>query len=404
MDHGAFSNENAFLFGSAVLSMCGKDFFIYVRKGLMRIIKRLIFVVIAAFLTMSLLFAGCSGNAARSDAASAESSDEILTIVWQGEGTIISISEIMDLNAVEREAVTIDSDNKESIRQVKGVLLEELLEKYLAISLSDIYSIRFTAGDGYAIEVPPEIVREREVILTYEMDGEQLEEKKKPLRAVIPDERSIYWVHNLIEIELIEGHDIKEITGIVFIDSLVKVLETQDYDYYGSSDRAVLTADLLMEFREEQEQDFIIMLSSDGLEKNEEKEIFKNGYLKITGDGVPAFLDPELPNGMWVKNIFALFYGQTAYVSAFQSMSMFENVEAEGKSGVHLENIVKEAGLAESENYILRALDGYTVEISSEDMGRGLIYIDEGQQLNVYFEDLEGSYSIKDLLSIENKK
>jgi len=244
----------------------------------MRIIKRLIFIAIVAFLMMSLLFAGCSGNAAKSDAAGTESSDGSLTILWQGEETIISISEIMDLNAVEREAVTIDSDNKESIRQVKGVLLEELLEKYLDISLSDIYSMRFTAGDGYAIEIPPEIVQEREVILAYEMYGKTLDENKKPLRAVIPDERTMYWVGNLVEVKLIEGHDIKEITGIVFIDSLIKVLETQDYDYYGSNDRAVLTADLLMEFREEQEQDFIIMLSSDGLEKNEEKEIFKTKW------------------------------------------------------------------------------------------------------------------------------
>lgn len=370
----------------------------------MKIIKRQVFIVIAAFLTVALLFAGCSGNTAKDNTADTGSSDEVLTIVWQNEEIRISISEIMDFDIVEMEAATVDSENKESIRRVKGVLLEDLLEKYLAISLSDIYSIRFTAGDGYAIEVPPEIVQEREVILAYEMYGEPLEEKKKPLRAVIPDERTMYWVGNLIEIELIEGHDIKEITGIVFIDSLVKVLETQDYDYYGSNDRAVLTADLLMEFREKQEQDFIIMLSSDGLEKNEEKEIFKNGYLKITGDGAPAFLDPELPNGMWVKDIFALFYGQTAYVSAFQSMGMFENTKVESYNGVYLENIMKEAGLAESENYILRALDGYTVEISSEDIGRGLIYIDGGEQLNVYFEDLEESYSIKDLLSIENKK
>jgi len=370
----------------------------------MRIIKRPVFAVIATFLITILLFAGCSGNIAKDDAAGEGSSDEVLTIVWQDEEIRISISEIMDFDAVEMEAATVDSENKESIRHVKGVLLEDLLEEYLTISLSDIYSIRFTAGDGYAIEVPPEIMQEREVILAYEMYGEPLEEKKKPLRAVIPDERTMYWVGNLIEIELIEGHDIKEITGIVFIDSLVKVLETQDYDYYGSIDRAVLTADLIMEFREKQEQDFIIMLSSDGLEKNEEKEIFKNGYLKITGDGAPAFLDPELPNGMWVKDIFALFYGQTAYVSAIQCVGMFENVKAGGKSGVYLENIIKEAGLAESENYMLRALDGYTVEISSEDIGRGLIYINEEQQLNVYFEDLEGSYSIKDLLSIENKK
>ncbi len=34
MDHGAFSNENAFLFGSVVLSMRGKDFLFMEERNL----------------------------------------------------------------------------------------------------------------------------------------------------------------------------------------------------------------------------------------------------------------------------------------------------------------------------------------------------------------------------------
>ena len=370
----------------------------------MNMTKRLICALVAVFFIVTLLFMGCSDNTAKNNVTGTVSPDESLNIIWQDKEIRISISKIMDFGAVEMEAATIDSENKESIRQIKGVLLEDILKEYLDISLSDIYSLRFTAGDGYAIEVPPEVLKEREIILAFEMDGEPLEEESLPLRSVIPDERTMYWVRNLVEVSLIEGHDIKEITGIVFIDSLVKALETHDYNYYGSNDEAVLTADLLMEFREKQEQDFIMMISSDGLKKNEKKEIFKDGYLKITGDGAPAFMDPDIPNGMWVKDIFSLFYGQTAYVSAFQSMGMFETAVVKGNSGVYLESIIGSAGLVESENYILRALDGYTVEVGSEDIGKGLIYMDEEKQLNVCFEELEDKYSIKNLLSIEDKK
>ena len=370
----------------------------------MKIIRKTIYAVIGIYIIMSLLFVGCFSNTSKDDITGTESTDEVLTVVWQGEWTRIKISEIMEFNAVEMEAATIDSENEESIRKVKRILLEDILKEYLDISLSDIYSIRLSAGDGYAIEVPSEIVSEREIILAYEMDGEPLGEESRPLRSVIPDERSMYWVRNLVKIDLIEGYDIEQVKGIVFIESLVKVLETQDYDYYGSIDKAVLTADLLMEFREKQSQDFIVMLSSDGLGKNEKKEIFKDGYLKITGEEAPAFLDPDIPKGMWVKNIFALFYGQTAYVSALQSIEMFKNAEAEGKRGVYLESILERAGLVDSESYILRSLGGYTVELDSEDIGEGLIFIDEEGQLNVYFEKLEEKYSIKDLLSIENKK
>ena len=404
MAREAFSKENAFLFGPAVLSMCTERIFYLYERGNYKMIKRPGLIAIIALLMTALLLAGCADGTGKDDIESAGPPDEVLTIIWQGKETEIAISEIMGLDIVEMEAATIDSENNDSTRLVKGILLKDLLEQYLAVELSDIYSIRFTAGDGYAMEVPPEVIKERDIILAYEMYGEPLEEKKKPLRVVIPDERTMYWVGNLAKIDLIEDREIKEITGMVFIDSLVKVLEAQDYDYHGSIDKAVLAADLLMEFREKQEQDFITMLSSDGIEKKEEKEIFKNGYFKITGDGAPAFIDPELISGMWVKNIFTLFYGQTAYVSALQSIEMFENIKSDGNNGIYLDNIIEKTGLIQSDNYILRALDGYTIEISSENIGKGLIYIDERQQLNVYFKDLEDSCLIKDLLSIENKK
>jgi DMSO/TMAO reductase YedYZ molybdopterin-dependent catalytic subunit len=351
-------------------------------------------------LIVLLLFSGCSGSEEKSEGLS----EGVLTIIWQGRETEINISEIMNLDSVEKEVAAVDSENEDCVRPVKGVLLGDILSNYMGIKLSEIYSMRFSAGDGYAIEIPPEVVREREIILACEIDGEPLQEESRPFRAVIPDERTMYWVKNLVKIELIEGHVINKITGIVFIESLIKVLETQDYDYYGSIDRAVPAADLLMEFREGEEQDFIVMVTSDGLEKNESKEIFKGGFLKINGEDSPAFLDPEIPKGMWLKDIFAIFYGKTAYVSAVQGTGMFENIPVEGERGVCLKEIMEKAGMEEYSNYLMRALDGYTVAVDSEDLDNCILYVNEGGQVCTYFEEMGEMYKIKDLLSIENKK
>jgi DMSO/TMAO reductase YedYZ molybdopterin-dependent catalytic subunit len=374
--------------------------FYFIRKGIMKIMLKRLIIALIIIITAILLFSGCSSS--REEAAG--SPDEVLTIIWKGGETEIKVSEIMDLDCLEKEISAIDSENEDCVRTVKGVLLEDVLNNYIGIGMSDIYSIRFTAGDGYAIEIPPEIVQKREIILAYEMDGEPLEEKSKPFRAVIPDERTMYWVKNLAEIELIEGHVINKVTGIVFIESLTKVLATEDYDYYGSIDRAIPAADLLMEFREEDEQDFIIIVSSDGLEKNEDKEIFKGGFLKIDGEDSPAFLDPEIPKGMWLKDIFAIFYGQTAYISAVQSIEMFENTPVEGKDGVWIKEILEKAGMEEYSNYLMRALDGYSVEVSPLDLEDGVLYINEDGQICTYFEEMGKKYVIKDLVSIENKK
>jgi hypothetical protein len=334
---------------------------------------------------------------------SGESAGQSLTIVWVGEETVIDVSSIMEMDAVEKEVSTINSDNEESTRKVKGILLEDVLKSYLDISMDEIYSMRFSAGDGYGIEVPPEVLRNAEIILAYEIDGGPLEDDVKPFRSVIPEERSMYWVKNLVNIELFQNRGEKEINAIVFIDTLVKTLSQQDYDYYGNMDKAVLAEDLLMEFREGDSQDHIIMISSDGLEKNELTEIFREGFIKITGENAPAFVDPEIPKGIWVKDILMILYGHTAYASAARALKVFEETMQGEKSGITVQDLVNETGLSTSAGYILRALDGYTVELTADELRGGLLYFDEEEQLNIYFEGLPGKYSVKNLLSIENK-
>jgi DMSO/TMAO reductase YedYZ molybdopterin-dependent catalytic subunit len=373
---------------------------LFLKKGIMKIMLKRLAIALMMIITVTILFSGCSSSRGKTSG----SPDEVLTIVWKGGETEIRISELMDLDYVEREISAIDSENEDCVRLVKGVLLEDVLNDYIGIGLSGICSIRFSAGDGYVIEIPPETVEKSEIILAYEIDGEPLQEESKPFRAIIPDERTLYWVKNLVEVELIEGDVQNKITGVVFIESLIKVLETEDYDYNGSIDKAVPAADLLMEFREEDEQDFIKMISADGLEKNENKEIFEGGFLKIDGEDSPVFLDPEIPRGMWLKDIFAIFYGQTAYISAAQSIEMFENTQVEGKKGVFLKEIMEKAEMEEYINYLMRALDGYSVEVSSLDLENGVLYINEDGQVCTYFEELGKKYAIKDLLSIENKK
>ena len=53
------------------------------------------------------------------------------------------------------------------------------------------------------IEVPHEILAARDIIFAYEIDGKPLAEKAKPIRAVLPEERAMYWVRNLKTVEIL---------------------------------------------------------------------------------------------------------------------------------------------------------------------------------------------------------
>jgi len=174
---------------------------LFLKKGIMKIMLKRLAIALMMIITVTILFSGCSSSRGKTSG----SPDEVLTIVWKGGETEIRISELMDLDYVEREISAIDSENEDCVRLVKGVLLEDVLNDYIGIGLSGICSIRFSAGDGYVIEIPPETVEKSEIILAYEIDGEPLQEESKPVRAIIPDERTLYWVKNLVEVELIEG-------------------------------------------------------------------------------------------------------------------------------------------------------------------------------------------------------
>lgn len=58
--------------------------------------------------------------------------------------------------------------------------------------------IRLSGSDGYSIEVPAEILANRDIILAYLVNGKSLDERKQPLRAIILEERAVYWVRTLI--------------------------------------------------------------------------------------------------------------------------------------------------------------------------------------------------------------
>ena len=52
--------------------------------------------------------------------------------------------------------------------------------------------LRFVAGDGYMMEVPKKWWLP-DIILAYEIDTSPYR-KTKPVRAIVPEERSMYWV------------------------------------------------------------------------------------------------------------------------------------------------------------------------------------------------------------------
>ncbi len=162
-------------------------------------------MVIVFLLTALILLPVCQQSAAADDSVKGKHIPN-LTIAYQGEDKTIGLDQILELEEVVREISPEPRDGeKVTVYKVKGILLENIFQDFFQVSLEDIHAINLIAGDGFSIEVDKKILNTKEIILAYEIDGQSISEQDKPFRSVIADVFEMYWVKNLVKIEIIES-------------------------------------------------------------------------------------------------------------------------------------------------------------------------------------------------------
>lgn len=332
--------------------------------------------------------------------------DDVVTIDSPEKGeTEITVADLMKLKSVTKEIQRRGDDGEiEDEYSIKGVLLQDVLA-HLELSADNLDTLRFTAGDGYSAEVPNNIVTSGEVILAYMIDDEYLYEDTRPIRMFIPGEEAMYWVKNTVKITLTRGDSATPGPGgegggalkkIVFFDTLQSLLSVEDYAPETGA-KAVKTSELLADV---QGSGLVHMLASDGFEKNEELDTFLENFIVVEGDNAPAFRGPDLPRGMHVKNLVSVSTGGTGFLFVKPGLEYFEAKEVDSDSGVGIKDLADKLGLEVADTYILESDDGYTAEVTYEDLAAGIVYFREGGELASAFHGLAKNTSVKHLLSI----
>lgn len=356
-------------------------------------------IILVIVICLSMLI-GCSSKASVQDEATQAHSKLTISGLEQGEIEITE-SEVMDLESVTAEATGVDSAGKETTKTVKGVLLNTILQTKGA-SQDDLFAIRLVAGDGYQIEVPKEVLNTRDIIIAYEMDGQPLEDKAKPFRAIIPNERAMYWVRNLISIEVLKGIEEADTTRVIFMETAFNELPQEAYTYYDSTDKAVKNSDILKAYEVDESTSAVAFLASDGLEKNETIEVFTNSYIKFTGKEAPLFLSPDMPKGMHIKNIFSFTALDTVFVSLESAAICCETSSVGDVEGVSVKSIIdKLNNFSKEGTYVLTGLDGYQVEVKYETLINSIIA--KTSEGGFKIKNTDKNTSVKDILMIEVK-
>ncbi|HBC92282.1 MAG TPA: hypothetical protein DCZ10_05090 [Pelotomaculum sp.] len=362
-----------------------------------------------ALLLLTVTVAAC-GDKAQGGAAEPGPYDQEKIVVHglQEQDFEITLADLKKLPTITKHAEAPRSNGEMVIVDATGPLLDTFLQQY-GKTQKDFSRIRFTAKDQYSIAVPSDVLANRQIILSYINDGKPLDEEMQPVRIVIPEERAMYWVRNVARIDFETGGDQKSPNKVVFLETAAKSLPQQDYEYFDSVDKAVKTSDLIAKYADINDSSVtnVFMKASDGLQKNESKANFLSAFIKITGDEAPKFLAPQFPQGMHIRGLVYIIYGQTAIFDYAEGSTLLSNLNIpkqveEGKEGIAFSQIFKQTGLIGGNRYKFISADGNSVVLTINDLGSGgLIYRNAQGALAFTCTGSSGKKNVDDLLAIE---
>ncbi len=156
--------------------------------------KRLLILTAVIIMAMTML-AGCGVD--EIDISGYE--DATLTLTGVAEEDIVLT--VADLKAMECKTIKTEStSDKIGVVHATGPWLDTILEPY-GCKQEDFSKIKFFGDDQYDVNLYTDYLAEHPIMLAYGINGEPLDEETVPLRVIIRNSDSAYWVRMVTKIE-----------------------------------------------------------------------------------------------------------------------------------------------------------------------------------------------------------
>lgn len=124
------------------------------------------------------------------------------TITLRGitdEDIVLTIADLKEMDCVTKTCEST-SDKIGKLR-VTGPTLDTVLRQF-GTSQADISKAHVYAKDDYDAKLGSDVLETEDVILAFGVGGEPLSEEDAPVRIIIPDSDSAYWVRMVERIEV----------------------------------------------------------------------------------------------------------------------------------------------------------------------------------------------------------
>ena len=272
------------------------------------------------------------------------------SITWKDGSKRINTEEIKEYEAIELEAVLINTTGTKTPMKLKGTSLRDILERE-GLDLNDFVGIGVTGRDGYYTMVDKEKLESNPCVLAWEVDGKPIKDEEKPIRLALPNELGPYWVKMVSNIDLYDEISPKDVENVYMFDPLTKDIEPYYYEYYGNKDKSYEVGKILRKFHEVDEKGFFTMGASDGLLKNETISMVRQRYfIKTEGDNAPMNIAPTFKLGMNVKHMTHFSTTRDAVVFPETMKDVVRTKDVGGKEALLLEDVLLVAGMRWEDN------------------------------------------------------
>lgn len=159
--------------------------------------KRSIFFILAVLISI-VSFSGCGVD----DIDISGYQDMSITLSGLGSGDqSVTVKGLKEMECVTKK--THSTSDKIGEVRATGPLLNTVLESY-GVTQNDFSKVKIYAKDNYEITLSKDVLEENDIILAFGLDERPLDEEAKPVRIIIPEFDSAYWIRMVEKIEFVK--------------------------------------------------------------------------------------------------------------------------------------------------------------------------------------------------------